>query len=112
MDDVPIQGADVNQFLKAVLRDLAPTGKLRAAINYGNPVLAQKDVATGQPKGVSVDLALELAWRLDMPIELVTFRRGGQGLRGDPLRRLGRRLPRNRSGAGRGDLVYGTLRGD
>ena len=78
MDDVLIQGADVNQFLKAVLRDLAPTGKLRAAINYGNPVLAEKDVATGQPKGVSVDLAIELARRLDMPIELVTFDAAGR----------------------------------
>ena len=64
----------MNQFPKAALRDLAPTGKLRAAINYGNPVLAQKDVATGQPKGVSV----ELARRLDMPIELVTFDAAGR----------------------------------
>src|SRR5664280_1129917 len=26
----------------AVLKDLAPTGKLRAGVNFGNPVLAQK----------------------------------------------------------------------
>ena len=26
-----------------VLKDLAPTGKLRAAINFGNGVLAQRD---------------------------------------------------------------------
>ena len=32
-----------------VLKDLAPTGKLRAAINLGNSVLAQTDAATGQP---------------------------------------------------------------
>jgi hypothetical protein len=29
-----------------VLKDLAPTGKLRAAINLGNSVLAQTDAAT------------------------------------------------------------------
>ena len=30
----------------AVRADLAPTGKLRAAINYGNFILATKDKAT------------------------------------------------------------------
>ena len=38
-----------------VVKEIAPTGKLRAAINLGNAVLAQKG-ADG-PKGVSVDLA-------------------------------------------------------
>jgi len=33
--------------------ELAPTGELRAAINFGNPVLAQKDSATGGPRAVS-----------------------------------------------------------
>jgi polar amino acid transport system substrate-binding protein len=37
----------------AAVADLAPTGKLRAAINFGNPVLASKDAATGEAKGVS-----------------------------------------------------------
>ena len=40
-----------------VLRALAPTGVLRAAINLGNPILAATDPGTGQPRGVSVDLA-------------------------------------------------------
>ncbi|MES2102496.1 MAG: ABC transporter substrate-binding protein [Pseudomonadota bacterium] len=57
---------------------LAPGGKLRAAINYGNPILANRDAATGEPVGVSVDLALELARRLDMPLELVTFDAAGK----------------------------------
>ena len=34
----------------AVLKDLAPTGKLRAGINFGNPVLAQKG-PNGEPRG-------------------------------------------------------------
>ena len=60
------------------VKELAPTGKLRAAINYGNPVLAQPDAATGQPRGVSVDLARELGVRLGVPVELVTFDAAGK----------------------------------
>ncbi|MEJ7932417.1 transporter substrate-binding domain-containing protein [Ramlibacter sp. AN1015] len=50
----------------------APTGSLRAAINYGNRILAQRDAA-GQPEGVSVDLARELAQRLGVPLACVPF---------------------------------------
>jgi polar amino acid transport system substrate-binding protein len=58
--------------------DLAPRGTLRAAINFGNPVLAQKDPATREPRGVSVDLARELGKRLRVPVELVTFDAAGK----------------------------------
>jgi len=58
--------------------ELPPTGKLRAAINFGNPVLAQKDPASGEPRGVSADLARELARRLDLPVEFVTYDAAGQ----------------------------------
>jgi polar amino acid transport system substrate-binding protein len=57
---------------------LAPTGKLRAAINFGNPVLAQKDQASGEPRGVSVDLARELGRRLSVPVELITYDAAGK----------------------------------
>ena len=57
--------------------DLAPTGKLRAAINFGNPILATK-AASGEPTGVSVDLARELGTRLGVPVELVTFESAGK----------------------------------
>ncbi len=60
--------------------DLAPTGKLRAVINLGNPILAQKDGATGEVKGVSVDLARELARRLGVEAELVPVRSAGQAV--------------------------------
>ena len=52
---------------------LAPTGRLRASINLGNPVLARRDPATGQAVGVSVDLARALADQLGVPIELIVF---------------------------------------
>jgi len=58
--------------------ELAPTGKLRAAINFGNPVLAQKDPATNEPRGISVDLARELGRRLGVPVELVFFDAAGK----------------------------------
>ncbi|MCS6765257.1 MAG: ABC transporter substrate-binding protein [Candidatus Protistobacter heckmanni] len=61
----------------AVVSALAPSGKLRAAINLGNPILAGTG-ADGKPKGVSVDLATELAKRLGVPLELVPFNAAGK----------------------------------
>jgi polar amino acid transport system substrate-binding protein len=61
-----------------VLKDLAPTGKLRAAINLGNAVLAQPDGGTGQPKGITPDLAMELGRRLGVPVELVIYQAAGK----------------------------------
>ena len=62
----------------SAVADLAPTGKLRAAINFGNPVLASKDPMTAEPRGVSVDLSRELARRLGVPLEIVTYPAAGQ----------------------------------
>jgi polar amino acid transport system substrate-binding protein len=61
-----------------VVNALAPNGKLRAAINFGNTVLAQRDPAGGDPRGVSGELARELAKRLGVPIEYVTFDAAGK----------------------------------
>ena len=55
----------------SITTTLCPTGKLRAAINLGNPILANLDAETNQPFGVSVDLAQELAKRLHVKLELV-----------------------------------------
>jgi polar amino acid transport system substrate-binding protein len=62
----------------AVVAELAPTGKLRVAINLGNMVLAQTDPATGAPRGVTVDLAQELGQRLGVPVELIAFDAAGK----------------------------------
>jgi polar amino acid transport system substrate-binding protein len=59
------------------VKELAPTGKLRAAINYGNGVLAQKG-PDGEPRGVSADLSRELAKRLGVPLEYITFTAAGK----------------------------------
>jgi len=61
-----------------VVTELAPTGKLRAAINFGNIVLAQKDPASGEPRGVSAELAREVAKRLGLPIEFASFDAAGK----------------------------------
>jgi polar amino acid transport system substrate-binding protein len=57
--------------------ELAPSGKLRAAINLGNPVLASRGPG-GELQGVSVDLARELAQRLGVPAELLPFDSAGK----------------------------------
>ena len=56
-----------------IIQALAPAGALRASINLGNPILANRDTATGQPVGVSIDLAHGLAERLGVALELVVF---------------------------------------
>lgn len=60
----------------AAIAELGGTGKLRAAINFGNPILANR-TASGEASGVSVDLAREAARRLGLPIELVLFNSAG-----------------------------------
>ena len=56
-----------------------PTGRLRAAINLGNPILAGTDAA-GQPAGVSIDLARGFAERLGVALELVVFDTAGKSV--------------------------------
>lgn len=58
----------------------APTGKLRASINLGNPILANRHPQTGEPFGVSIDLARALAQRLGVDIELVVFDAAGKSV--------------------------------
>jgi polar amino acid transport system substrate-binding protein len=61
---------------------VAPSGTLRAAINFGNPILAVKDPVTGEPRGVSVDLANELGRRLNLPVKLVLYDSAGNVVAG------------------------------
>lgn len=63
-----------------ILQAFAPTGKLRASINLGNPILANKSPQTGEPFGVSIDLANALAKQLGVGIELVVFDAAGKSV--------------------------------
>jgi polar amino acid transport system substrate-binding protein len=56
---------------ESIVFAFAPTGRLRACINLGNPILASRDHATGQAIGVSVDLARAFAAQLGVEIELL-----------------------------------------
>ena len=68
--------------LSSLHLDLAPTGKLRVGINFGNPVLARKDPNSGQLGGVAIDLSRELGRRTDLPVELVGFESAGKMVEG------------------------------
>jgi polar amino acid transport system substrate-binding protein len=75
---VMAQNAPAQNVPANVVSELAPSGTLRVAINFGNTVLAQKDPASGEPRGVSATLARELAKRLGVPISFVTFDAAGK----------------------------------
>ena len=61
-----------------VRSQLAPTGVLRAAINMGNFLLVTGNTASGDPDGVSPDMARELARRLEVDCHLVPFATPGE----------------------------------
>ncbi|WP_323017335.1 ABC transporter substrate-binding protein [Castellaniella sp.] len=63
-------------------RELAPTGVLRAAINIGNPILANLNPATGQAQGVSIDLAQRLAGLLGLTLQQVIYDTAGKSVEG------------------------------
>src|SRR5260370_19024490 len=68
----------VDGIAPTLVDELAPAGRLRAAINFGNSVLAQPDPAGGPPRGVSAELARELVRRLGVGIDYVTFDAAGK----------------------------------
>jgi polar amino acid transport system substrate-binding protein len=63
-----------------LLQSLAPTGRLRASINLGNPILANRDPVSGAPVGISVDMAQAFADQLGLPLELVLFDSAGKSV--------------------------------
>lgn len=67
-------GCATNQSLPSVdvRQALAPTGTVRVAFIAG-PIYAQKDAATGELKGVAVDLGTELARRVGLPFQPVVY---------------------------------------
>lgn len=64
----------------SLIQAFAPHGRLRASINLGNPILAGRDPRTGEPRGVSIDLARALAERLGVELELVVWDAAGKSV--------------------------------
>lgn len=58
----------------ATIREFAPTGRLRVALNHGNRVLVGRD-GDGRPVGISVDLARALADHLGLALDFVEYER-------------------------------------
>ena len=57
----------------ALIREIAPTGRLRASLNMGNPVLAHSRTAAERPAGVTIDLARSFAALLGVEVQFLEF---------------------------------------
>ena len=60
--------------LTAVIHELAPAGRLRAALNFGNKVLVQR-AGDGSAKGITPALAQELGKKLGLEVDFVPHER-------------------------------------
>ena len=72
----PQKGSIVSTAPSDIVKELAPTGTLRVAINLGNIVLAQG--TPDAPTGVTPELGRELARRLGVPVAFTTFDAAGK----------------------------------
>ncbi len=73
----PLPGGEVAlrmQLGPLVRKAVAPAGPLRIGVYPGSPTSLLRDEASGEEKGLTVDLGRELARRLEIPAELVEFR--------------------------------------
>ena len=70
------QKGNVVSVTPEIVKELAPTGKLRVGINFGNIVLAQG--TPDAPQGITPELARELGKRLGTSIEFVSFDAAGR----------------------------------
>ncbi len=61
-----------------IVSELAPTGVLRAAINMGNFLLVTGKSPSGDPTGVSPDMALAIGARLGVPVKFIPYARPGE----------------------------------
>ncbi len=58
--------------------EIAPGGVLRVGVNFGNPVIAQRDPASGEPRGVGPALGREIARRFGVPVAFVPYDTAGK----------------------------------
>ena len=66
----------MNAISSAARRELVAAGKLRAGINFQNPLLTTLG-PKGEQGGVAVEFAHELAKRLDVPLEIIPYKSAG-----------------------------------
>ncbi len=64
--------------ISKVVKQLAPKGYIRAAINLSNFLLVTGKETNGDPQGVSPDMARALANELNVDIKLISFNRPGE----------------------------------
>jgi len=60
------------------MNEVAPTGVLRIGINLGNPVIAQRSPAGGDPLGVGAALGRAFAKHLGLPCQFRTWETAGK----------------------------------
>lgn len=63
------------------INEIAPTGRLRVAIAVGPSASALwtvRDPATGEPRGVPIEIGTAMAARLGVPVELVEYASSGE----------------------------------
>src|SRR5690348_2809453 len=63
---------------QSVVSELASTGVLRAAINMSNFLLVTGKTPSGDPTGVSADIAAAIAARLGVPVKYLPYARPGE----------------------------------
>jgi polar amino acid transport system substrate-binding protein len=74
-ETAPVQSAPMTAMPEAARAELAPGGRLRAALNYSNVLLVSARVP--EPGGVAPDVARELARRAGATVEFVGFENAG-----------------------------------
>jgi polar amino acid transport system substrate-binding protein len=61
-----------------IRKDIAPAGTLRAGLNRSNFLLVAKDSPDHAPSGPAVDMASEIAHRLELPVTFVCYESPGK----------------------------------
>src|SRR5258708_20686496 len=78
MFTIPDPSAMAVEPSQQIVSELAPTGVLRAAINMGNFLFVTGKTPSGDPTGVSADIAAALAARLGVPVKYLAYARPGE----------------------------------
>jgi len=69
----PLRTAPCAALPEVVAKEMAPTGKLRVALNMRNQLLVTGKTAAGEPDGLAPDMARAFAEKLGVPVEFVPY---------------------------------------